>query len=256
MANVRESIRQIVDIVLEPKYSPGISGFVFDIPTNETLSYTADITDHYTENNSHINDHITIKPITISLSGLIGELVYRQPEGVAAVVKDLQSRLSIIQGYAGQFTPPGFQYVQQGINIADTAVSTVNQSIDRIKNTIAWIQSVAGKRDTLQQQAAQQLKSLMYTKELVTVQTPWGYFDNMAIDSISITQGEDSKLYSDISVTLKEIRFAEVEFTTFDENLFPQREEMQKQEEADQGQIKGERNSLPFDVISATGAVQ
>jgi hypothetical protein len=256
MANIRETVREIVDIVLEPKYSPGISGFVFDVPTNENISYTADITDHYTENNSHINDHITIKPIKISLSGLIGELVYRQPEGVAAVVKDLQSRLSIVQGYAGQFTPPGFQEVQQGINIVDSAVSTVNQSIERIKNTIAWIQSVRGKRDTLQQQAAEQLKSLMYTKELITVQTPWGYFDNMVIDSVSITQNEDSKLYSDITVTVKEIRFAEVEFTTFDENLFPQREEMQKQEEADQGQIKGERNSFIFDVADAAGAVQ
>ena len=35
-------------------YSPGISGWVFDIPQNETVELSADITDNYTENNYYL----------------------------------------------------------------------------------------------------------------------------------------------------------------------------------------------------------
>ena len=63
--------------LLKPKSAKGISGFLFDVPDTESLTLSADITDHYTENNSYVNDHIVRKPTTVNLSGFIGELVSR-----------------------------------------------------------------------------------------------------------------------------------------------------------------------------------
>jgi len=253
MANIRESIKNTVNSILKPESSPGISGWVFDVSNDESLTMSADITDHVTEDNSFIQDHITIKPDKITLTGLIGELVKKEEFGVQAIIQDLQSRLQIVTAYTGQYTPPGFQEIALGLNAADSVVGSINQSIDRIKNTISWILSIAGVIDTRQQKAMDEIRGLMKSKQLFTVQTPWGYYESMAIETVTASQGDDSKSYSTFSVTLKEMRFASIETTAFDENLFPQREEMQKQDEADQGNIKGQNKTMLLNLAEAGG---
>jgi hypothetical protein len=79
--------------VLRPKSAEGIGGFVFDIPDNESVQLQSDITDHYTESNSFLNDHIVRKPIILTLSGFVGELVYRSPAGVEGAVQEVNNRL-------------------------------------------------------------------------------------------------------------------------------------------------------------------
>ena len=49
-------------------------GFLFNILGEEVVTLTADATDHYVEDNSAIQDHIALKPITITLHGYIGEV--------------------------------------------------------------------------------------------------------------------------------------------------------------------------------------
>ena len=51
-----------------------VSGFLFDVKGRDELTLASNITDHYVENNSAIQDHIALKPITIRLNGFVGEL--------------------------------------------------------------------------------------------------------------------------------------------------------------------------------------
>jgi len=60
--------------VVKTASSFGISGFVFDIREDENITLKADITDHFVEDNSTIQDHISLKPIKISLRGFVGDL--------------------------------------------------------------------------------------------------------------------------------------------------------------------------------------
>ena len=53
----------------------GISGWVFDVPTGEEITLSADVTDHPTENGSFISDHVVVKPVMVTLSGYVGNLV-------------------------------------------------------------------------------------------------------------------------------------------------------------------------------------
>lgn len=54
----------------------GIAGFKFHIPQREQVTMSSDITDHYIEDNSPVQDHIACKPIEITLQGYQGEYFY------------------------------------------------------------------------------------------------------------------------------------------------------------------------------------
>ncbi len=54
----------------------GIAGFKFHVPQSEQIKMESDITDHFMDNNSVLQDHIARKPVTITLNGLQGDFFY------------------------------------------------------------------------------------------------------------------------------------------------------------------------------------
>jgi hypothetical protein len=237
--------------VLRPKSAEGIGGFVFDIPDNESVQLQSDITDHYTESNSFLNDHIVRKPIILTLSGFVGELVYRSPAGVEGAVQELNNRLETVEAYAGDLTPGGVQIAGRVLGQAQSAISAINQTLDKTENVIGLFDGeVAGL--TLQQKAYNSLFSLWKEYSIVTVQTPWQFFRSMAIQSVSFTQNAESKEITDISVTLKEMRIADVKSVNFDQDQFPPSVQVQESSEEDQGIVRGEDKNESF-LFSAFG---
>ena len=88
------------------------------------------------------------------------------------------------------------------------------------------------------------LFALWKTRELVTVQLPWAYFDTMIIKGVSFTQNAESKEITDISVTLKEMRFAEIKTVNFDQNILPPASEVQEAPEEEGGLVGEEEKDL------------
>lgn len=63
--------------IVRPNNPPaGIAGFLFDVDLNQRAELTSDITDHYVEANTAIQDHIALRPETVVLRGLVAELKY------------------------------------------------------------------------------------------------------------------------------------------------------------------------------------
>lgn len=58
---------------------PGIAGFLFDIPEEDQISLSADVTDHYLEDNTSVVDQIALKPEEVTVRGLVAELTSMQP---------------------------------------------------------------------------------------------------------------------------------------------------------------------------------
>lgn len=255
LSNSREYLDNKSTALVSPKSSKGVSGWKFDITQNETVRLSADITDHYTESNTFINEHIVRKPITITLSGLKGELVYRRPDGIPGGVQELQNRLEIVDAYLGDYTPGMLQSIQRGISRAQSAVALLNQGLNKTQNMLAAL-SGEGPEETLQEKAYKELKALYRSNQLVTVQTPWEFFDSMIIQELSFSQGGETTGKTEIQITLKEMRFADIEINSFDEDIFPVREQIQAFEEEDTGIVRGERNSFLFDTASAAGVIQ
>lgn len=254
ISNSRGYLDEKANALLAPKTAKGVGGFLFDVPDRESISLSSDITDHFTEDNSFINDHIVRKPITITLAGFTGELVFEKAEGVAGAIQGLQNRLSTVPAYAPEWTDGSLQIIQNAVSRAQAAVSAINQTLDRVQNVVGLFDG-EGPEDTRQQKAYQELFALWQSQDLVTVQTPWAYFDSMVIAGMVLSQDGASKEISDISVSLKEFRVAEVKTVSFDQDLFPPREDIQSGEEEDQGNVRGQDRNVSF-LFAAREALQ
>lgn len=251
ITNARDFLDEKANTILKPKAAEGISGFIFDVPDTESIMLSSDITDHYTEDNSFLNDHIVRKPVQITLSGFIGELVYTKPDGVEGAVQELNNRLEAVEAYVGDLTPGAVQTVQRAVQKVQSTVSAINQTLDKVQNVIGWFDG-EGQEETAQQKAFNNLYALWKSADYVTVQTPWRYFDNMVIKDISFQQNGDTESITDISVTLKQIRVAQTKTASYDEDIFPVREQIQSGEEEDQGVVRGEERNVSL-LYSAFG---
>ena len=209
--NVADYLNKKISALVSTK-EKGISGWVFDIDKNASTKLSADITDHYMEDNSVVNDHIVRKPIEVTLTGLIGELVYKKPEGIVADISMVSGTLSIVDTYLGDYSPQALQKANLLLGQIQKNANMLSQLGQKAQNMVKAF-SGDGQYKTMQQVAYNELKALYDNDKLLTLQTPHAYYENMKIKDLSFTQDEDSESYSDISVTLKEIRFAKTTTT-------------------------------------------
>lgn len=237
ITNARSYLDNKANTILRPKDVKGIAGFLFDIEDSSTLSLEWDITDHYTESNSFLNDHKVKKPIVITLTGFIGELVFTAPSGVEGLLQSISNRLESVEAYLGDYTPGSVQEIQKVTQQAESAVSAINQTLDKAQNIIGFFEG-EGSEVSAQQKAFEQLSALG-DEVLLSVQTPWRFFDDMTIIALSLTQGGESDQITDISVTLKQLRISGTKIVDFDKDQFPIREKVQSAPTEDQGTIRG-----------------
>lgn len=225
--------------ILKPKNMKGINGFVFDSATDDSIQMSADITDHYTESNLSINDHVAIHPIRIVMKGYVGELIYNtNPSGVLGLFSSIQNALTTVPAYLGKYTPKGLQDVQKVLIKGTSFVNKVDNYIARAKNIVGLF-GKANKTNN-QQDAYATLKNLFLSRVMCSVETPFEYFDgNMIIESIAFRQGENDKYLTDIWVTLKEIRVAKVTVSPVNKLTTAGRALFQRQSLFDNGKSKG-----------------
>lgn len=224
--------------IVRVKGLKGIAGFLFDVPDNDSINLNWDVTDHFTESNSFLNDTKVKKPAIITLSGFVGELVFRAPEGIEGSVQEISNRLETVEAYLGDFTPGAVQEAQRVVQQAQSAISAINQTLDKIGN-IAGFFAGDGPQETEQQRAYRTLATLG-DEVVLSAQTPWEFFDDMTIMAIGVSQDGKSNQITDISVTLKQIRVSDTKTVDFDQTQFPIREEVQSGPEEDQGNIRGQ----------------
>lgn len=183
-----------------------ISGFLFDVKGRDEVNLQAEITDHWTENNTAIQDHIAIKPITIRVNGFVGELRTNY---------DPKTLQNIAANYAGKST--ALAYLAPEIT---TQAKAVFNQMERLyglyekansveKNLYAVFENTASAQtETKQQKAFQFFKNAWQARQAFQVQSPWQTFDNMYIQTLRATQDDETKYITEFEITFKQLRFA------------------------------------------------
>lgn len=219
---VKENIVQFSETVdkyfVAPHDNYGIGGFLFDISGDQTVNLQAEITDHTIEDNSQIQDHITLKPKKITLRGYVGEVVYKDVSGFSGIASKLTGKLSAITGLAPNLTKGMDQYIGKIgalANKGDYYYNLISNKLSGITSIWDFFNGKDQASQTNQQKAFKYFSNLMQNKILVSVQTPFEYFNNMAIESIVALQREESGDISDFSITLKQITKAKVKVVAY-----------------------------------------
>lgn len=227
--------------VLRTKSSQGIGGFVFDYLGEVAVSMDADITDHYAEDNTAIQDHVAIRPIEVVMRGFISELTLPKPQGVVGALASAQSALTQVNAYLGKYTPGVAQTLSTAITKVQSTVNVINQTLAKAQNIISLFPG-APPTATKQAKAYSQLFTAMNQKLPMTIDTPYRVLHNMLIKRIAFAQPEDTQSWSDITVTLKQINFVDV-VTVADNGQFAGRLAQQAQAQTNKGVVPG--SSVP-----------
>lgn len=190
---------------------------LFHYEGEQTVALESDITDHFIEDNTAIQDQISLKPETITTHGFIGEL-NNVPPGVLAILKTAADKLVGIGAYTPTLTTNAliaynnaFQLYQVGSNAVNSAVSAWSSIIGTNGENVIDLTGIATQNlnQTKQQIAFQQFYGYWRSRTLFTVQTPWAIFKNMAIKSLRAIQDAETRMITDFEVTFKMIRTAD-----------------------------------------------
>ena len=190
--------------------------FFFHYEGDNGVSLESDITDHYIEDNTAIQDQISLKPEIFTTQGFIGELNDVVPAALKPL-KFIANKLSAVEGLKPQLNPGAqivynnaFQLYQAGQNIKNNVVSTWNTINGLTGASIVENGNVVKVQNQNKQQVAF-MEFYGYWKErrLFTIQTPWAIFKNMAILNLKANQSGETRVITDFEVTFKSLRFAE-----------------------------------------------
>lgn len=218
----------------QPQNPPDASGNVstanqppsllFHYEGEQTVTLQSDITDHYIEDNTAVQDQIAIKPVKITTHGFIGEL-NNIPPAALALLQTAALKLTAVQAYTPALTIAAQQAYAQSFLLYQTASNAQNAAVS------AWSSLSGGEsggtsvisgstfthsvgNQNKQQVAFQQFFGYMNRRTLFTVQTPWAIFQNMAIESLRAIQDAETRVITDFELTFKGLRFASTAYTS------------------------------------------
>jgi hypothetical protein len=180
----------------------GINGFVFDFLGEEEITLESEITDHYTEDNSSIQDHIAQKPIRYVCKGYIGELFNVFPNAILSILTSVQT-LDAIPSLQPVFSSQASQVYDQLAAVGDQAVNVIGQA-QSLNALISGISTTANR----QQNAYTTFLNLWQNRVLCTVETPYQVLYMMAIERVTPVQNENTQIITEFTVSFKQIRLA------------------------------------------------
>lgn len=183
---------------------PGIAGYLMDVVGDEDVDLTSEITDHFIEDNTTIQDQIGLRPEVITVRGVVAELV----ASTAALSKPSPglNPLPILDGLV-----PSLTQAQQKMRADEAAAATAKSaSVTSGKSLYGYYDQRAAKQPNQTKQARifGYFYQLWKGRQLFSVETPWGIFNNCAILTCRMSQSESSKYESDVVLTFKTIRIA------------------------------------------------
>jgi hypothetical protein len=203
-----------------PSKSEPPPALLFHFEGEQSLTIEADVTDHYVEDNTAVQDHIALKPEIVNTQGFIGELNNVPPKGLG-IVKEIADRLTTVTAFAPKLSATA-QNIYNQASTAYSLAKTVAKSAVSAWNTLSGNQEsnvsiigedglVIGENQNKQQVAFQQFYGYMQSRTLFTVQTPWCVIQDMALVRLHPIQDADSKLMTTFEVSFKRIRTAKTQ---------------------------------------------
>ena len=249
---LKESTKAIwKDHITKLWINPATQGFDLglDIIGDETLNADCDVTDNYVESNKAYQDQITLKPKTYTVSGEVGELVWRQRDPVfqefGQVAQKLEGVISFLPIRSKSFTQ-----MKKTVMKASQWVDTASNVWGRLKTLLPNYQSTETGVLTNQKQAYIWLCGQRDNRMPVNIETPWGMLENYVITNLEFKQPKETKDKSYISITFKEFRTVSIQTVPFDASKYQGNAAYENQPLSPQGKTSGEDVSLDTEVVT------
>lgn len=216
-------LKQSVDVgkaIVSVLSNTGISGFKFNIPQTEQVKMESEVTDHYTDINSAVQDHIAKKPVTITLSGLEGEYFYSL-NPIEDALGLITPTLSLIKQFLPKLDAAVMQFkakkTHQVPKIKKNADGTmiIEAEVSANKKDFNAIEMFTLFQDLYKLKSAQTRAFLFFqamwdAQAIFSVETTWRRYDNMVITSIIPVRDNNADI-TEFTLTFKQLSFTQSE---------------------------------------------
>jgi hypothetical protein len=184
-----------------------ISGFAYDDEQEDTVDLSNEITDHWLENMTAVQDQIGVRPVTVTLKGRVSELVFSAATStsILGALAAVENTLTQVPAYIGTYTPGVEQTLLTAITQAQNISVQIEQAAARLQQLASFFPA-SGPQRNKQQTAFAMLSALRNARVLFTVYTPFQVFYNMAIEHISASQPAGTQTVSNFSVSMKQLQ--------------------------------------------------
>jgi hypothetical protein len=208
VGKISEGLRSIY---VAPPGLRGIAGWEFSLLNRRSLRLESEITDYVTENGGRVQDHISLSPVILELSGFVGESLERAPREIR-YQREVESRLTRL----ADFLPELSVQAQASFNGLLEAKRNAEDLVQRLDNSLGFLgdleDSLAG--DSNIGKASRILMACWQQKIPLVVKTDFSDFENIHIQSLEFAQASDERYKSDITITLKQITTTSRQRTT------------------------------------------
>jgi hypothetical protein len=200
----------------------GPPSLLFHYEGEQTITLQSDVTDHFIEDNTTVQDQVALKPVLITTHGFIGELNNVAP-ATLALLQQAANTLTSITAYNPALTltalnayNSAFSSYQLGANAVNSAVGAISSLGGNTGESVIGsigTSIVTAVNQNKQQTMFQQLFGYWQTRTLFTVQTPWAIFQNCIIQLVHPVQDDTTLTVTDFQVTFKQLNFAQTTTT-------------------------------------------
>lgn len=252
VSKIQESLNKYI---VSPAAVFGLAGFVFDVEAESTTRLRAEVTDHYTEDNSYINDHMAIRPPELQLKCYVGELVFLQEGKIETFLQDSVQKLTILNAALPNLSNAAKFVKSQYESAGQFSLGEITgESLNQFRDIYALVKNLNPANGN-QRQAYLYFKSLMESKTVMSYQSPFEFMTDMVITEIVAVENEDSKFISDFTITLKKVRFASITTTQYKPDSNQGRSASSKAPVIKKGNVSGKKvpDLLTMDMIREFG---
>jgi hypothetical protein len=193
--------QQKLALIRSDNMMEGIGGYLLDIIEEDQSELTSEITDHYVENNTSIQDHITLAPEEVVLHGVVSELSILRTVVPSKETPQIRNALSDRSDLGPVFTPGA----EENFEFATPPTPPKSGVLRKFENAKGVIGNRKGAK---QADVFNYLYQIWKGRQFVNVETAWGTWPNMAIKTLRAVQNKESRQVSEFWVTFKSIRFA------------------------------------------------
>jgi len=191
----------------------GIGDFTALVRVSETYKLTADAPATPVEDGSFVNDHIILKPITLSIAGSVSDVhVRRNP-----LVRDFIRAQAEIGNLTSQYGSPRTQSQLNKVSALANDAADAFRQLDALVAAGEQAASFFGNKDpagkTLREQFLDAMEALYFGQQAFTIDMPYRQHKNMTISSFTFnTDNETAETTFTLEAT--QLRYAELRVVT------------------------------------------
>lgn len=212
---VQKILKQSISIgtaVVNVISATGIAGFKFNCPQREEILLQNEITDHYMDDGSVVQDHMIQRPIEITLNGLQGDYFYAVGT-IEAILAKVTPAITLCTTIMPLLSPIA---KQQKTLFQAAKAATGNTLKNLVKAEGAYLtgnyMDLFETFQTIFKLKSAQARAYMFFEALwksqlpFTVETSWRRFDNMVVKSVKPIRDNNADI-TDFTITCKQVHF-------------------------------------------------